>query len=167
MPKVTADLKQLRHFNENLRTLAEDAEKICKMSLYDGMTIAADELRKSVEGLRTVSNAQALAAYQRKEPTILSDRQKAALAAGLGVSPMRKRGQAIDNKVGFEGYNDVVTRRWPSGQPNQMIAASCEHGSSAMLAQPFIRPAFERCRERIVKRMTDTATEEIEKILDK
>ncbi len=167
MARVRYDFKQLRHFNENLRELAKEAEGVMKFSLYDGLDVAADELRAGVKALRTVSDREAVRAYRTRTPTILSESQKQGLLDGLGVSPMKSRGEGVDSKVGFSDYNSVVTRRWPKGQPNIMIAASCEHGSSAMLEQPFIRHAYQRCAHRITDAMEKAATKKIEEILDK
>lgn len=167
MARVKYDFRQLRHFNENLRKLVGEAEKIMKFTVFEGADIAANELRAGVEALRTVSDGQAIQAYRKRTPTILSKSQKQGLLDGLGISPMKTRGGGVDNKVGFEGYNSVVTRRWPNGQPNIMIAASCEHGSSAMLEQPFIRQAYQRCAHRVTEAMAKVATEKIEEILDK
>ena len=167
MPKVKCEFKELRRLNRNLQILSEDAEKVMKFSLYEGAKIAADELRVSVDNLGRVSDAAAIQAWMTLTPSIISVSQKNGLRAGLGISKMKVGPHLkIRLKVGFSGYNEVITRRWPQGQPNVMIAASCEHGSSAMLAQPFIRPAYERCAGRIKNEMEKTAKKEISKILD-
>lgn len=166
MPRIKAEFKELARLNRNLRTLAKDAEKVAKFALYDGADLAADELRASVRGLSRVSDAAGIQAWRKGAPSILTVSQKNGLLAGLGISRMKGKGASIDLKVGFDGYNSVVTHRWPKGQPNVMIAASCEHGSSAMLEQPFIRPAYERCAAQVRAKMQETASEQISKILD-
>ena len=167
MPKVKYEFKELRRLNRNLQTLAKDAEKVMKFSLYDGAKIAADELRTSVDDLARVTDAEAIQAWMTRTPSLISVSQKNGLRNGLGISPMKVGPNLkIHVKVGFSGYNEVVTHRWPNGQPNVMIAASCEHGSSAMLEQPFIRTAYVSCAGRVVKQMKETAKKEISEILD-
>lgn len=166
MPKIRSSFKELEKLNRDLRTLAADAEKVLKYSLFDGAKVAADELRSSVDGLTCIKDTESIAAWRSKTPTILNASQKAGLQNGLGINPMRSSGAVISVKIGFDGYNSIVTRRWPRGQPNIMIAASCEHGSSAMLEQPFIRPAFVSCRNRIVAEMEQTCKKKITEILD-
>lgn len=165
MPKMSVDFTELQDFNRKLTILAKDAEKVLKFSLFDGAGIAADELRKSVDGLARVPDVVAINAWRRGTPGLISVSQKNGLRNGLGISHMRIKGKTISVKAGFDGYNDVMTRRWPKGQPNIMIAASCEHGSSAMLEQPFIRPTFYRCRARIVLQMEETAQKKIQEII--
>ena len=165
MPKVKAKFKELAAFNRKLQILASDAETIMRWSLYDGAAVAANAMRASIGGLRTVSDAESLQAYRRRQPAILSVRQKAGLLGGLGIAPMKGTTDGVNVRIGFDGYNDIRTERWPNGQPNIMIAASCEHGSSAMLEQPFIRPAFESARGTIVDAMEETAHKKIEEIL--
>lgn len=166
MPKMTVDLYGMKNFQRNLRTLANDAQKVMKFSLFDGAAIAGDELRAAVNGLDRVTDAAAIQAWLHGVPTILCVSQKNGLRAGLGITPMKVNGKEISVKIGFDGYNQIATRRWPNGQPNQMIAASCEHGSSAMLEQPFIRPAYRSCAARIRSAMEAAAKKKIEEILD-
>ena len=66
--------------------------------------------------------------------------------------------------MGFDGYNDIKTKRWPNGQPNALIARACESGSSAMLKQPFVRPAIQRKKDAALEAMKQAADRELEKL---
>lgn len=165
MPKIRAKVKELDIWERSLKKLAAGSAPVCKAALFDGAKVAADELHAAVDGLGRVSDVEAINAARRGEPSILSVSQKNGLRAGLGVSPHRLRGKVWSVKIGFDGYNGVVTRRWPKGQPNRMIAASCEHGSSGMLEQPFIRPTFTRCSRQIQSAMMKKATAKIDEAL--
>lgn len=168
MPKLEPiNWKELDAFARNLGKLGDEAEKICKMALYDGAAVAANALRNSVNGLSRVPDVEGINAARKGVPTILTVSQKNGLRNGLGISPMKMKGRIISVKVGFDGYNSVKTKRWPNGQPNVMIAASCEHGSSAMLEQPFIAPTFRANSAQMQRAMVKTATDQISKILDK
>lgn len=167
MPKLSVNFKELDAFDRKLKQLADEAEGVCKMALYDGAAVAADALRKSVDGLHRVPDVVAMNAARRGEPTFLSVSQKNGLRAGLGVARMKVSGKLIHVKVGFDGYNAIRTKRWPNGQPNQMVAGSCESGSSAMIEQPFIRTTFKANSAQMQRAMVKTATEKITEILDK
>lgn len=167
MPKLSVNLKDLDAFERNLRKLGNEGKGICKMALYDGAAVAANALRNSVNGLSRVPDVEGINAARKGVPTILTVSQKNGLRNGLGISPMKMKGRIISVKVGFDGYNSVKTKRWPNGQPNVMIAASCEHGSSAMLEQPFIAPTFRANSAQMQRAMVKTATDQISKILDK
>ena len=60
---------------------------------------------------------------------------------------------------GFDGYNEDVTKKWPHGKPNSMIARSIEGGTSWKAKHPFIAPAVRSSRDAAEKAMA----EEIEK----
>ena len=165
MPKVVADVADLKKLNKNLQTLAKSTT-VFKFALWEGASVAADELRTGVNGLQRVTDAAAIHAWEKLTPSLISVSQKNGLRSGLGVTKIRLRGSIWSVRIGFDGYNSVVTKRWPNGQPNRMIAASCEHGSTAMLEQPFIRPAFQRCEAKIKEAMETKAKEKIEEILN-
>ena len=52
--------------------------------------------------------------------------------------------------MGFDGYNEVKTRKYPNGQPNALMARSIESGSSARDKYPFIRPAVQATRKQAI-----------------
>jgi hypothetical protein len=64
------------------------------------------------------------------------------------------------------GYNNVITKKYPKGQPNNMIARSCESGSSSMIKQPFMRTAVNASRSRAEQKMAEILTAEIKKKME-
>ena len=166
MPKLKCQFKEMKRFERNLLELSRDVSKILKPAVYDGAGVAATALRETVGGLACVSDVDSIHAWRASTPTIICRSQKDGLLEALGVAKMKARGFSFNTRTGFDGYNSIVTRRWPNGQPNVMIAASCEHGSSAMLAQPFIRPAYKLCATEVRKIMEETTKKKIEEILD-
>lgn len=141
-------------------------DKICMRALYDGMGLAADGVRQNIDSLSRVSDVEFIHAWEAGVPSLICVSQKNGLREGFGITPMKKKGSNISVRCGFDGYNSIRTKRWPNGQPNQMVAGSCESGSTAMIKQPFIRPAYERLYLDIQRRMRKTAKAEIKKILE-
>ena len=152
MPNMDKYIKQL----EGLQV---SEHEICIAAVYAGAKIVADEIRREIDGLDRVTDVEAITAWNEKRPVKISVSQKNGLRKGLGIAPIRNNYSIIGTKVGFSGYNDVETERWPNGQPNQMIAGACESGSTAMIKQPFVRTA--------TKRVTQTALIEMERAADK
>ena len=98
------------------------------------------------------------------EPTYITQRAKEGLIKSFGVTPMQKDRDGIYNvKLGFDGYNDVKTKKWANGQPNQLIARACESGSSAMIKQPFFRQAVQKTKRKAEARMAEVLDEKIKK----
>lgn len=167
MPKLTVDLDDLDALERNLRRLGSESGIVAKVSLYDGAKIAADALRKNVDNLERVPDIEAIHAARRREPTLISVSQKNGLRNGLGISKMKTEANSVYTTISFHGYNTVTSPKWPGGQPNALIAASCEKGSSRMQRQRFIEPALSANRSAILRAMIRTATETITKILEK
>ena len=84
-----------------------------------------------------------------------------------GIAKIRKNKFGYNVKCGFDGYNDIVSKRWPNGQPNAMIARSINKGTSFMEAQPFMDTAVSSAEGATVEAMKNQFDHEIEKIWNK
>ena len=106
------------------------------------------------------------AELQLEDGSVLYESPLLSPGQGLTEVPLNKTlDKGVYNaKVGFDGYNGIVTRRWPQGQPNVLIARACESGSSAMLKQPFARKAINGQKKRAQEAMGKAVNEEIDKI---
>ena len=120
--------------------LAENSEEILGEAVYEMAKIVADKVRSNLQALPTVPNSANIGTY-KKGYSRLSDKEKAGLLESFGISPMENDSGYINVKLGFSGYNDVETRKYPMGQPNALIARITESGSSYRKKTPFIRPA--------------------------
>lgn len=167
MPKITVDKSGLDALQRRFEMLKTEATKVSRRAVYDGAKVAADALRAATNNLQAVSDYDAINAKRRGEPSYMSVKQKNGLRDGLGIATMRVTPDSVNTKVGFDGYNSVVTPRWPNGQPNRMVAAEVNHGSSGRtIRQPFITATAEVFASDIREAMIETATDEISKILE-
>ena len=163
MAKLT--MQGISAYTKMLGELDRLSPDVCKAAVFAGAGIVADEVKKSIDGLKRVSDNEALAAFQKGEATYISVSQKNGLREGFGISPIHVKNGYVDARVGFDGYNDIKTKRWPNGQPNIMVAASCERGSSAILKQPFVRPAVNRVRDKAIEAMDEAANKKVKEII--
>ena len=157
-------MQGMEQYLKQLENVAWATSDICKAVAYRGAEVVADEIKQGIKGLRVVSDKDALAAARKGEPTRISYSQRKALLESFGVAPIKDKYGAVSTKLGFDGYNEIKTDRWPNGQPNQMIARACESGSTAMLKQPFMRPAERKAKNEALQAMAKAADEEIKKI---
>ena len=137
-------------------------ETLCGDAIYGAAGIVADEIRASLEqvptdeGYGTTSSPTA----GPKKAQLLG------LEQGLGIASMQDDGTGyLHVKIGFDGYNEILSRRWPNGQPNQMVARSIESGTSWMQKNPFVRRAVTATRKRAIEYMKRSVDEGIEKIM--
>ena len=167
MPRVRIDISGLDYLERQLTLLSKEATTVAARAVYAGAGVAADALRGAVEGLQRVPDVAAMGAWRKGVPSTLSVSQKNGLREGLGIAPFKFLSSSVNTKVGFSGYNSVRTRRWPNGQPNQVIAAVVNHGnSSTMQRQPFITVTAESEASNIRVAMIKAATEKITEILE-
>lgn len=137
-------------------------DQVCGKAIYAGAAVAADAVREEIKALPTddrfVRGGDKLAGPGSK--------QKEWLLNSLGITPMEDDGKGFLNvKIGFDGYNQIKSKRWPKGQPNQMVARSVERGTSFMTPNPFMKTAVAKARKRAKAAMEKTAEREVEKIM--
>ena len=95
----------------------------------------------------------------------ITDEQKAALAKGLGVAPFQSEGDRIDTLVGFTGYSDIQTPKYPQGQPLALIARIAESGTSFSQKTPFVRKALKTAKPKAETEMKKVFETEIKRTM--
>ena len=141
---------------------ANTRDQVCGKAIYGAAEIVADEIRAQLKKVPTDESGDSYWGEVDGPKKI----QKKGLYESLGIAEMQDDGRGFLNvKIGFDGYNKIRTKRWPQGQPNQMIARSVERGTSFMKANPFVKPAMQECRKRAMKYMKQSVDESIEKIM--
>lgn len=131
-------------------------------AVYAGAGIVTDAVRRQIEQIPT-DEGFGTESDPTKGP---SKKQIAGLEESLGIAESQEDGGFYNVKVGFDGYNNIKTRRWPKGQPNQMVARSIERGTSYMQANPFMKRAVASTKKQAVEAMKNHVDREIEKIME-
>ena len=159
------EMQGMEAWLSELRKAGEATAPVCEAAVYAGAKVVADAIKQATMNLDRVTDAEALANYKARTPGKISVSQKIGLVKSMGITPIKDKFGAFSAKVGFDGYNDVKTERWPQGQPNQLIARSCESGSSAMKKQPFVRPTVKRVQGAALIEMERVADQKLNEIL--
>ena len=161
---ATIRFSKLRDYELMLGKIGDASKDICGAAIYEGAKIIADEVKNNLNSLNVTTDELAMLKAKKGEPTYITQRAKEGLIKSFGVTSMSQDDSGIYNvKLGFDGYNDVKTKRWPKGQPNQLIARACESGSSAMIKQPFFREAVQKTKKKAESRMAEVLDEKIKK----
>lgn len=122
-----------------LSKLATNSEEIAKKAIYEGVTIVADQIKSNLKG-------------------VLSDEATGDLVDSFGVTPITRDDNGNWNaKVGFDGYDR-------NGVPNQLKARVLESGTSTKKKKPFVRPAVNKTRKQVVRKMEEVIDAEIKKL---
>ena len=149
MAKMT--IKGLDEWGEALAKMGADSTRICKNAVAKGAGIVADEIRKHLEALpedkfRRLKDGEKFVGVPKE--------QKKDLLDSLGITPIDTdhRGN-INAKVGFDGYGSFKTTKYPKGVPNPLLARAIESGSSVRQKTPFVRPAVNKVKKRVIEEM--------------
>ena len=161
MAKIT--FPGLGNYELMISRLAQGTEHVAGKAIYAGAGIVADEIRKEIQSLPVVDG---YGTVEDPLPGGVTRQQKEGLLDGLGISPMENDGGYLNVKIGFDGYNQTRTKRYPQGQPNQLVARGVESGTSWKQKKPFVRPAVNASRKRAEGKMAEVLDEGIKKIME-
>lgn len=164
MARIT--FRNLDEYALKLSRLGKGMPEVVGEAIYAGAEIVADEIKANLNNLKSIHHTESMAAANRGEPAFLTNRMKQGLIDSFGVSKMVEKNGYYDVKLGFDGYNNVKTKKFPQGQPNNLIARACESGSSAMIKQPFVRPAVAASRDAAEKKMAEIIDAGIKKKME-
>lgn len=138
-------------------------DEVCGAAIYGAAGIVADEIRSQLKAVPTDEGYGTESEPARGPRKV----QKRGLYNSLGIASMQDDGGFLNVKIGFDGYSDVATKRWPNGQPNQMVARSIERGTTWMKANAFVKKAMAATRKRALEFMKHSVDESIRKIMEK
>ena len=139
----------------------ETREKVCGPAIYKAADLVTDEIRGQLQRVPS-DETWGTTSKPANGPSKI---QKKGLYNSLGIAKIRDDDGFLNVKVGFDGYNELTTKRWPKGQPNQMVARSVERGTSYMEGYAFVKKAMNTAKQPALAEMQKTADEEIEKIM--
>lgn len=144
-----------------LNKLGGATEEIVGKTIYHGAKVVADAIKANIRALPVT---QGVYGDDNHKLNGITAAQKTGLINGFGISPMRKTGTQSDVKIGFDGYNRTFTKRFPTGQPNVMVARSIEGGTSFRQKHPFVAPAVRATKGQAEQIMKETLEKEIRNI---
>lgn len=153
---------KFKGLDEYVRTL-EHLESSIDLQLGEAIYKGADIVANAVkEGLRSLPVDNRLKAEQK---TSITKVQKQGLIESFGVARLQNDNGYRNVKLGFDGYNKVVTKKFPKGQPNVMIARTLESGTSFMQKNRVISKATNSSKKACEEAMAESLDKAIAKIM--
>lgn len=160
---ASVEMKGLDEYTRAISRLEQGAkDKIIGPMVYEGASVAANEIRAQMEAIPT-DESWGTPWDLKAGP---SKFEKEAIIRALGISHMRDDDGFRNVKIGFDGYDPIRTKRWPKGRPIAMLARSVNKGTSFMVAHPFMKTATRRCRKRVISAMQKKFAEEAFKMME-
>lgn len=133
--------------------------RVIGKSIYPAGKHMGNAIKKSLKNIKEDSGSHRHGL--RKGPT---SAQKKALIESYGIAKMHAGSNGYNVKIGFDGYNGIVTKKYPKGQPNAMIARSVNSGTSFMEAQPFMDATVAKETDATVEIIKDRFENEMQKL---
>lgn len=149
--------KGLEEYLSKLGNLEFRSQEVIGRAIYKGADIVADSVKSSIDSIPEKKG--------RSKKGVTKD-QRQGLKDGLGIATMRNDNGMFNVKVGFDGYNKHVTKTYPHGQPNVLIARALERGTSFSPKSPFVDKAVNKVKKKAEEIMRETLDEEIKKIMN-
>lgn len=140
----------------------ETIKEVCGPAIYDAAGLVADNIILAFLQVPTDER------YGTPGTPAVGPKkiQKKALYECYGITEMQEDGTGFLNvKIGFDGYSGIKTKKWPNGQPNQLIARSIESGTSYMVKHPFVKEGVANSRKKALEIMKKKVDEGVEKIM--
>ena len=133
-------------FAIKLERLATDMNAVAEEAIYEGVKIVADEVKKNLQ-------------------TVVSEEATGGLVDAFGITPISKDVHGWNAKVGFDGYDEnQKTKAYPKGVPYQLKARAMESGTSTRKKKPFMRPAMNATKLRVIEKMNEVIDQRTKEI---
>lgn len=150
MAKLTVG-NGISEYLAELEKIYGSTDRIVGRTIYEGAKIVTDAIHDEIAKL---------------PESVATSVQKQGLIDGLGIAKMRTTMMSADVKVGMDGYNAHVTKKFPNGHPNALVARSIISGTSWHPGKnDFVGRAVNRSRGQAENIMKKTCDEEIAKIM--
>lgn len=146
-----------------LSVLQRERPEAVKRALYEGAGVMASAMKAAVEALPTDERVPT----HNRPLNVISSRDRADVAAGVGIARFQEDGDAVDTLIGFKGYVSRTEKDYPNGVPIPLIVRSIESGSSVRAEHPFVGKATRGARAEAVAAIRAKADEELGKIINK
>ena len=140
------EITALEDYMKLLEGLADNPIPFMKQTTYAGAAVMADGIRKEIQATPTHSNAK----------DGMTEEEKEALLKGLGVSKF-DISDGVNVKIGFAGYGDHPTKKWPRGVPIPLTARSLIGGTSWRVKDDFMGRAIRKNKDKTIKEMEQEA----------
>lgn len=148
--------KGFDEYLSQIEDLANQSDEIAGKVIYSGAKVA---IRKFTDAIKTIPESN------NPHNGILPE-QKQGLLDGAGITKMEINSGGTRNvKIGVSGCNNVLTKNFPKGQPNVLIARAVNSGTSIRPKNRFSDTSMKNAEGDVVTAMQNRLDDEISKIM--
>lgn len=153
-------VKGLDEISATLDRMGKEGRNIAKAAVYAGADKMISQVKEEINSLTEQSGY----VKDGDRRNVVKPWEKQALLDHVGISHMDETGDKVSTAIGFNGYADYPTKKYPGGVPVPLIARSIESGSSVRQKNAFLRRAKNNADAAAKAAMVEAARAYIDKI---
>ena len=143
----------LEGFTDKLLRMGNEAELPMTAAVFAGAGKLVEAVAAEIDMLPEQQG------YMRPgdQRNVVTRDEKEALKTHIGIAKFEKTGGQVTTAIGFGGYSEHKTKKYPNGVPIPLIARSVESGSSVRQKHPFMRNAVNKAKAAVEQAMREAA----------
>lgn len=151
-------------YANKILALGESTPGIVKPANYKGAAIVHKAIVEELQALPT-DEVWRNNDMRYPAPLGIKQEQKEGLINSIGFSKMENKNGFINLRIGFDGYNNLITERFPQGEPNAFVARELVLGTSRLQRNDFVKRAVRKSKAEATEAMRKEAEARINKIM--
>lgn len=162
---VSCEVVGLDEMIKRLDEMGAKTDELLSKALYAGAKVMADGLKSAIQSLPQESGFKRFDEKHNDSPrNVVGGHDKEDLISHMGISRFQTKTGSVYARIGFDGYGQIKTKKYPNGRPVVLIARSINSGSSARMKHPFIKPTIAQYQGEATRAMQQVISEELKKM---
>lgn len=161
MPSIKVD--GLDDVYAMLKSIGGDIESVQKQAVYAGMAVIRDEVVRQIEAL---PEQRGYLPKDKLPRDVITPREKEQLLKHIGIAQMDNKDGTVSTRISFDGYTNIVTKKYKKGLPAILVARSINSGSSVRSKHPFMRNARAASKAKALAAAEEAARNALAKLME-
>lgn len=146
-----------------LKSIGGDIESVQKQAVYAGMAVIRDEVVRQIEAL---PEQRGYLPKDKLPRDVITPREKEQLLKHIGIAQMDNKDGTVSTRISFDGYTNIVTKKYKKGLPAILVARSINSGSSVRNKHPFMRNARAASKAKALAAAEEAARNALAKLME-
>lgn len=146
-----------------LKSIGGDIENVQKQAVYAGMAVIRDEVVRQIEAL---PEQRGYLPKDKLPRDVITPREKEQLLKHIGIAQMDNKDGTVSTRISFDGYTNIVTKKYKNGLPAILVARSINSGSSVRTKHPFMRNARAASKAKALAAAEEAARNALAKLME-
>lgn len=146
-----------------LKSIGGDIESVQKQAVYAGMAVIRDEVVRQIEAL---PEQRGYLPKDKLPRDVITPREKEQLLKHIGIAQMDNKDGTVSTQISFDGYTNIVTKKYKKGLPAILVARSINSGSSVRSKHPFMRNARAASKAKALAAAEEAARNALAKLME-